>query len=103
VLVETGQHVAHAHVAERTPGQVGEQDRSLRRQAVDAPVLATAVRVDPDVEADVRALVLRERAARGVGDELGARIRGLVVREAGLGVGLEARDLEAVRGCRVSR
>jgi hypothetical protein len=74
VLVEPDERVSDAHVAERPPAEVRVQHGRLRREAVDARVLAAAIRVHAGIEADVGAVVASDDRAAGIGDQQGARI-----------------------------
>jgi len=97
---ELGQLVLHGDLGlEVEPRREAEVLVRGPRVAVDAAVLAAAVRVDADVEADVGTVVVGERRARGVAQELRARVGRKLVREPLVGVRRERRALEAVRGC----
>ena len=81
----------------------GEAEVLVRRArvAVDAAVLAAAVRVDAGVEADVRAVVGRDDAARVIAEELG--LDGAVARvlvgdgvEVGFRLDVDVQPIEAV-------
>src|SRR2546425_12672707 len=67
-------------LADRPPRHVAVEDRRLGLQTVDAAVLAAAVRVQAETEADVGAVVLGQDGAARVAVEDGGRRRGVAVR-----------------------
>ncbi len=71
MLVEAHQQVALADVRDRPPSHVGVEDRCLRREAVDAAVLAAPVGIHARVEGQVGTVVAGDQAARGVAEKAG--------------------------------